>query len=677
MADIDSAALKLNQTMTRLDSTMSQLVMSMKALVSDSSKASTEMEQLRKSTMAATKTTVQNANQTNAANANYIKSQQFLASQGNAAAKATRQHANQLGAAATQNAKNANVASAAQNKVTSSTGGLLGKFNLLAIATTFLTNILMGGMQRQQEALKTFSGMLDYGDSFAGGLLKLEADLGMVRGLNYDAAIASIKANRQVITALGGTAKALQVYDDVGKEFFAVTGNINDAFKLTMSTMTQFAAVGVKPTSAAMSMYLNDLQQLSTMTELSTDEIASLYKSIAEDSSSMLLLKSARADEREAILASQRAMINNSIAMGMSAEQAGRAAKMLNGMVAASPIERLKQAAKLKVLGGAMGIAGSEEAAAAVTAGPRATAEQKTALADFSTRLANATDQARGAGLASEIFTSTLLDKLDMNSQFGPQSDFSTTLGNVMQRTSKDIGQEFRNAMGEAATDLLRTKDIGVGIATNAAAGVGVAGIIGKLYDWIVTNAGAFFTTIGDWAKSFGTMIKTTIVDPIIKLLTGIVDGLFAVGKTIAGVFGAAWDWAFGKDDVKASPVTSNTSTKQSIPPIVTTSMPVNKAANQQELKQTATATQEAAKSSAATASTAATTGGTIAMQLQKMVENNKLLQNISDTAGRHADIAEKTLAVLTMSEREKSDPAAFNRLREGNRYSSNYAHPR
>jgi hypothetical protein len=266
-------------------------------------------------------------------------------------------------------------------------------------------------------------------------------------------------ANRQMINAMGGSTATLEQLNPSIERMRILTGSFTEALQLSMETATDFAKKGVKPTQGAMEAYTNDLVQLQRQTGMSSKAAADYYNEISSEIDSIDTLRSARADEREAILQSQRALVQQAIAAGMSAEQAKEAAKMLNKMTAAKPLDRLKQAARIRAIGGAMGIAGADEAAKAVIAGKRATAEQKEALAQFGTAAANAMDQAAGQGLGSEIFATQLADKLDLESFLGKGSPFSTSLATTLTPAVGDLTKAYvdgsKDANAQRAAQLL------------------------------------------------------------------------------------------------------------------------------------------------------------------------------------------------------------------------------
>ena len=302
-------------------------------------------------------------------------------------------------------------------------------------------------------------------------------------------------ASRQTINAMGGTDAAFKQLDPIIDKFRIMTLSNVEALKLATQSTEYFTKSGVKPTTDDLELYRKSLFGLTNQTGMSTQQASEYFKSMAEDADTVTLLRKARAGERDGILASQRAMMQNAIAVGMSSTQAKEATKMLQSMAAAKPIDRLKQAAKIRAFGGAMGIAGSEEAAQGVAAGSRATDQQKQAIMDFHQSATNAMDQSASQGMAAEIFATSLASKLDLEKYLGDNSPFSTSLGDALKPLTNTV-EKYVDAttvtQGKIAGDATLAAGIVTQIATGntylglIAAGVGVIAarlIGGKLMD--------------------------------------------------------------------------------------------------------------------------------------------------------------------------------------------------
>ena len=328
--------------------------------------------------------------------------------------------------------------SAALNDLNQKTGKF-GKGVDFAKASVRLFGAALSAQAGQLAAqYKASGGVVEGSGNILVDLLKQQTEA-IKQGVSGEELAAESKAHRQTINAMGGTSQALEQLGPSLTQFQALTGSASEGLKETLASSQDLAKRGIKPSASAMASYVKDQVQLTKYTGLSGQAARDFYNTVAEDVESIDILRSAREGERDAILQSQRALIQQSLAAGMSAEQAQNAAKMLNKMVAAKPLDRLKQAAKIRALGAAMGVAGSEEAAQAVTAGKRATPEQKAALQQFNQNMTNKMDESAGQGLGTELFATQLADKLGLEEQYGKGSPFSTSLGDSLKPTEKAI----------------------------------------------------------------------------------------------------------------------------------------------------------------------------------------------------------------------------------------------
>jgi hypothetical protein len=318
-------------------------------------------------------------------------------------------------------------------------------FRILTVAASYLSAGLVAQRRLMTDQVRAQAGLVE-GTDLVGSLMKQQAQA-VMRGVDPGAFAKIMASNRQMVNAMGGISSTLGMLDPATDRLFGMTVNLEEAMELAAQQASRFVERGVRPTTEGMLKYTRDLEDMARMTGLGAAEMASLFDEVERDTDMMHLLRAARDGERQAILENQRALIKQNVALGMTAEQAKEAAKMLNKMVAAKPLDRLKQAARIRALGAAMGVGGADAAAAGIVAGPRATAAQKAAIRDFSVAAASAADTMRGAGLGSEIFATTLLDKLDLEQYLGMGSPFSVSTGQVIA----DGVEKMKNAYTKAA----------------------------------------------------------------------------------------------------------------------------------------------------------------------------------------------------------------------------------
>lgn len=520
----------------------------------------------------------------------------------------------------------------------------------------------------------------------------------------------NITQQRQTINAMGGTEEALKTLDPAINRFRILTGDNAKALELATASAHDLANKGVRPSSAAIDAYTNDLTRMAKLTGKSIDQSREYYDNIAQESDSIHLLRAAREDERGAILQSQRALVQQSIAAGMSAEQAQLAAKMLNKMVAAKPLDRLKQAAKIRALGAAMGVAGSEEAAQAVIAGPRASAEQKQQLQQFNQMMTNAVDKMTGQGLGSEIFATALTDKLGLEEQYGRNSPFSTTLGDTMkpmQSALDKLTDVSTTRMGEMV-DLLTLISGMVGVITSGAflplaIGAGIVGAGPKIAAILKAALGGTGgmgelggpggeggprggkfgrfgrfggKLLGGLKGGLGGLVGGMALDYASEKLTE--SGHEKLGAT-AGIGGTAAKWAGagalagsvipGIGNVAGGVLGGLAGGAYGLYENWNTLMGPGGKSD----KKSPAAVAAGTGVDAATALT--TTSDGITKQLEQMKTSNDLLQKLTDMSTKQVELAEKQLVALTMTDKEKADMNVRANLRRDSKFGAQYGY--
>lgn len=503
-------------------------------------------------------------------------------------------------------------------------------------------------------------------------------------------------AHRQTINSMGGTEQAFKELNPAVKRFLILTGDNNKAVEMAAKAAQHFAMNGVQPSANAVNRYTTDLVELHRRTGMGIEQAAELYSSISDDIESRDILRAARADEREAILASQRALVQQAIAAGMSADQAREAAKMLNKMVAAKPLDRLKQAAKIRAMGGAMGIAGAEEAAQAVIAGKRATAAQQQAMSKFGQDMANAMDKSASQGLGTEIFASTLLEKMGLEEQYGKGSPFSTSMGESLkpvQSALNNLKDVSNDKMGQMVGELIKIKGmIGVFLSGNmfggviaAAVAAGITSVFGRgLLDKLGGLVGRGGGSAGGGggggrAGKAGKLLKNAGKGGLVGLgvmgaqalageestvgkvlnsntvsgagygamIGSVIPGVgTVVGGAVGGAIGGAmdiYDWA-----TKPTEMTPMTAQQRK---------GIGADIESDEEVKTATLT----------------TADGISKQLAQMDTSNAMLKQLTELAQRQLEITEKQLVAATLSEREKVDVNNRSKLMQGSKFGSTY----
>lgn len=582
-------------------------------------------------------------------------------------------------------------------KLANSFKGLLKGFNLAGAALTFFGAAIKNSINLARDQMVANQGLIE-GTSYLSGMMTQQGEA-FKRGIDPVEFAKMTTANRQMVNAMGGTTNAFGVLESSALDLYTMTGSQAEAYKLLLEASTQFAQKGIRPTQQAIESYTRDVKVLAMQTGMSAEAASSFYNEIHNDIDSITLLRAAREDEREAILKSQRAMVQNAIAAGMSAEQAKEAAKMLNKMVAAKPLDRIKQAAKIRAIGGALGIAGAGEAADAVIAGKRATAQQKQSLMTFNQNATNTVDQAAQKGLGPEIFANALVDKMGLDTQFGPGSPFSTTLGTVLAKPLEQTIASFAEASKSLVGEALQKMDIIVEQLKQIANGTIVMNAVVSGFQSIFKffsgeNASNWISdglrsAIPDLADAIGDVLGLAVdavmsnVKTVIGLITGAIGAVMKLvtlgnfGDTLLKLakdnFSDAGEHAgniknffvgpqFAKGDkTVAKPSAPTSNTPRAVQTATTTDTQQTKA--DEEAKNIASDTASASKD----------TASGIQTQLKKMDDNAILMQKLVANSDRAVELAERQLIAMTMTEKQRTEGAARADLRRDNRFGAQY----
>lgn len=242
-------------------------------------------------------------------------------------------------------------------------------------------------------------------------------------GLTPEDYIKMNAASRQTILASGGVSKQMEALASQSETLRGHFASAGDATKFTQGQMDILAKSGIRPTVENAGLLNGSFKKMQQYAGMTGEQFLALNQELSQDSDIQLQLRSASMEEREHILASNAARVAEYTAMGMTVEQAKNATKALAAVGNMKPIDRIKQAAKIRALGGAMGIAGANEAAEATLAGQNATDQQKEQLAAFNANMSDAMSKSARGSMGEQIVASKLQEKLgnkdtDANSVF-------------------------------------------------------------------------------------------------------------------------------------------------------------------------------------------------------------------------------------------------------------------
>jgi predicted nucleic acid-binding Zn-ribbon protein len=235
-------------------------------------------------------------------------------------------------------------------------------------------------------------------------------------------------ASRQTILAAGGAAEQMRILDAQSKDLKNTFGSVGQRTKYVQGQMDALARAGIKPTLTSAGLLNNNFKHLQKLTGMTGEQFNELTKDFATDADIQSQLRSLNEEERKQMMAGITARYAENRALGMLDDQARAVAKSMAKQLGEGPLERIKKAAKLRMVGAAMGIEGAEDAAQIKIKGKRATDDEMKRLQDFETRVSNAASKSQVGSLAGEIFTDKIIEKSDQKDVLGPDSQFNTNL---------------------------------------------------------------------------------------------------------------------------------------------------------------------------------------------------------------------------------------------------------
>ncbi len=512
--------------------------------------------------------------------------------------------------------------------------------------------------------------------------------------------IALAAANRQVVNSLGGMRATIDTAEESVKKTYGLYGSLEESWKQNLGVMTNFANLGVKPSIAALNNYNNDLDMLARTTGMLGPEMNNLFKSIASEADSIDILRAARAGERESILANQRALYISNRALGMTAEQAEAASKMLNRMVAAKPLERFKQAARLRAMGAMMGIDTNPAASELM----KAKGQQNIAIINEGlTKVSTAIGAAAQQGVTAELVSSVAAEKLGFDEL---QRTFDVNLKDT-NTSLLNLRHDYKSASDSSLMKVNVQIDIAKAMLKSALSGEMLLGFILGALDGLGVNILSIPMAIGD-------IFANVVVSPLLAFLQLLTKGLsyipglgnimegvsVGIGSTLAAIH------QFHEDAMKTQqPSTAiaqialakSESAKQTAEIVGSTesiNKPLAKIAPIQNGRSNAPGealsvkvipnptTEGKTDKATDRAETLITKqldesiqqGNKIDTQLKQMIKSNDYLKIIAESNPKLVELAEKQLAVSTMTQ-EQRDRTAKRLSSESAKFSADYSY--
>lgn len=353
--------------------------------------------------------------------------------------------------------------------------------------------------------------------------------------------IALLSASRGVGGLSGSATFALDEFDRLRKTLHNVTGDYDDALKLygQLREAASFAGVAYSAEEFNKAMdgqdgLINSMKTLAAVTKTSIEEIAKMSTAIMKDRDirfTMLGLDNKQRKNRAQEIIDYQTLL---VSKGMEAEQAYEAAMALEKMNAQiSPKERLKQAAKLRGVAGALGVAGGEKAFARAMKPPSQwTKTEQEENRVFATEMEKKQGKLAGGGIPAQMLGGALQDAMGgdlYNTMVKAQSTAGLEQREISDKTLQEIRGQTNQLQGAQDELLAMKKMFERVVAWGSDAGVFLAG-------GMAATMGAIFLQASMANKYLAAIAAKQGVPPIGGKF-GKVAGGIAKG---AGMLGAA-----------------------------------------------------------------------------------------------------------------------------------------
>lgn len=373
--------------------------------------------------------------------------------------------------------------------------------------------------------------------------------------------VAMLAAANGVGGMTGAAQNAMKEFGPLRDSLYNLTGNFDDAFKLMAGAREALSFAGVRLSSqefqqqmAGPGGVIDNMKTLATLSGKSAAEIGEMTKQMMKDREmrfTMLGLdRKQRANRMNEILKYQQLLVSK----GMEIEQAQEAAmafEKLNAQV--SPKERYKQAAKIRGIAGAMGVAGGERAMALSMKPPSKWSEEdKAFMQKFSTQMEEKMGGLAGGGISQqflggafqEAMGGPVYDAMMKNSTAGLEEGRSVgqdTVDAIKAQTNQlaPIQEGMKEMMALFQRVVAWGSDAGVYLAGGVAAGIGamvLSLISANKYLAIIAassgGGGALGAGVGKLGKVGGMLAR---------------GGVWGLGAATAGAAGYAAGTAINK----------------------------------------------------------------------------------------------------------------------------------
>lgn len=265
----------------------------------------------------------------------------------------------------------------------------------------------------------------DYRKSLQTGL-DLNYTTNALLGMNQEQILQLEKDFRRVSNALGTEGREfVGTINQLQNDLYAFTGEAGASAQLAANMQMSARLIGLAGDDAqkyVSGTMLNTFKVFNSNLSMTADEFGNLLNSLSSDRDIRLEMLRVQKGQRGAVMDSVLALNKYYLSLGYATSEAEQLTKQFVKMRGGDPVERIRNAAKLRAFGGAMGMSGAESqrmmqlsmmTQAQLSAIPGGAEE----LAKLKANLGGRAREGMGQGLGSEIFISKAMAGLGIADQ--------------------------------------------------------------------------------------------------------------------------------------------------------------------------------------------------------------------------------------------------------------------
>lgn len=310
------------------------------------------------------------------------------------------------------------------------------------------------------QASKDFSAQMRFGTDVTRGVFANMTDA-IKLGVDPEALSEIQATNRMAVRTFSDMNEWAGQLRDAEKEMFRFVGDHTEATRLVAAQLTTLGMAGIRPTMKVFKeegvkgqkSLFKQFQELQAMTGQTFAESGEMLRGFTNDEAIRYRLTAAVDEEqRKAILRGVMARNAEFRALGLTKEQALSAASALEQLAGISPRERMKQAAKLRALAGAMGMSGMEgmELQKLHTMGRRRSLEPgaDARYLELTSKLREGVAESTVGPIQQEMFASSMSKGLE--AIVGPGSKLDISLAKGLEPLNKNM-----ESMGQSSSRMV------------------------------------------------------------------------------------------------------------------------------------------------------------------------------------------------------------------------------